>query len=146
MQLLRSHEELTYEVLDHSSDTELPIKLQQADALIVRTAKLSPEMLEKATRLRVVARHGVGYDNVPVDVLSRNKTPLATTGDANAVTVAEHAFYLILTLAKREENLTQPFGMETGNRVTLSRAQNYLERISYWWGLAASVEKSVNEL
>ena len=101
MQLLRSHEELTFEVLDHSSDTELPIKLQQADALIVRTAKLSPEMLEKATRLRVVARHGVGYDNVPVDVLSQNKTPLATTGDANAVTVAEHTFYLILTLAKR---------------------------------------------
>ena len=101
MQLLRSHEELTYEVLDQPSDTELPIKLQQADALILRTAKLSPEMLEKATRLRVVARHGVGYDNVPVDVLSRNKTPLATTGDANAVTVAEHAFYLILTLAKR---------------------------------------------
>ena len=101
MQLLRSHQELTYEVLDHSSDDELPIKLQQADALIVRTAKLSPEILKKATQLRVVARHGVGYDNVPVDVLSQNKTPLATTGDANAVTVAEHTFYLILTLAKR---------------------------------------------
>ena len=101
MQLLRSHQELTYEVLDHSSDNELPIKLQQADALIVRTAKLSPEILKKATQLRVVARHGVGYDNVPVDVLSQNKTPLATTGDANAVTVAEHTFYLILTLAKR---------------------------------------------
>ena len=50
-QLLRSHKELTYEVLDHSSDDELPIKLQQADALIVRTAKLSPEILKKATQL-----------------------------------------------------------------------------------------------
>ena len=47
MQLLRSHQELTYEVLDHSSDNELPIKLQQADALIVRTAKLSPEILKR---------------------------------------------------------------------------------------------------
>ena len=101
IQLLRSHEELTYEVLDQPSDTELPIKIQHADALIVRTAKLSSEVLKKATRLRVVARHGVGYDNIPVDVLSQNKTPLATTGDANAVTVAEHTFYLILTLAKR---------------------------------------------
>jgi D-3-phosphoglycerate dehydrogenase len=101
MQLLRSHTELTHEVLEKTTEEELLIKLQQADALIVRTAKLSAELLDTVTRLKIVARHGVGYDNVPVEVLSQKKIPLATTGNANAVTVAEHALYLILTLAKR---------------------------------------------
>ena len=101
MQLLRSHGELTHEVLENPSRKEISIKLAKADALIIRTTKLSADMIDKANQLQIVARHGVGYDNVPVDVLSRKKIPLATTGNANAITVAEHALYLILTLAKR---------------------------------------------
>ena len=101
MQLLRSHDELTHEVLEKPSQKEISIKLAKADALIIRTTKLSADLMDKANQLKIVARHGVGYDNVPVDVLSRKKIPLATTGNANAITVAEHALYLILTLAKR---------------------------------------------
>ena len=101
MQLLRSHDELTHEVLEKPSPKEISIKLAKADALIIRTTKLSADLMDKANQLKIVARHGVGYDNVPVDVLSRKKIPLATTGNANAITVAEHALYLILTLAKR---------------------------------------------
>ena len=101
MQLLRSHDELTHEVLEKPSQKEISIKLAKADALIIRTTKLSADMMDKANQLKIVARHGVGYDNIPVDVLSRKKIPLATTGNANAITVAEHALYLILTLAKR---------------------------------------------
>ncbi|HCV87032.1 MAG TPA: 3-phosphoglycerate dehydrogenase [Deltaproteobacteria bacterium] len=101
MQLLRSHDELTHEVLEKPSRREISIKLAKADALIIRTTELSADMMVKANQLKIVARHGVGYDNIPVDVLSRKKIPLATTGNANAITVAEHALYLILTLAKR---------------------------------------------
>ena len=101
MQLLRSHDELTHEVLEKPSQKEISIKLAKADALIIRTTKLSADMMDKANQLKIVARHGVGYDNIPVDVLSRKKIPLATTGNANAITVAEHALYFILTLAKR---------------------------------------------
>ena len=101
MQLLRSHDELTHEVLEKPSLKEISIKLAKADALIIRTTKLSADMMDKANQLKIVARHGVGYDNIPVDILSRKKIPLATTGNANAITVAEHALYLILTLAKR---------------------------------------------
>ncbi len=101
MQLLRSHDELTHEVLEKPSQKEISIKLAKADALIIRTTKLSADLMDKANQLKIVARHGVGYDNIPVDVLSRKKIPLATTGNANAITVAEHALYLILTLAKR---------------------------------------------
>jgi D-3-phosphoglycerate dehydrogenase len=101
MQLLRSYNELTHEVLEKPAGDEISSRLEQADALIVRTAQLSAELMDKGNQLKIVARHGVGYDNVPVGVLSRKKIPLATTGNANAVTVAEHALYLMLTLAKR---------------------------------------------
>jgi D-3-phosphoglycerate dehydrogenase len=44
---------------------------------------------------------GAGYDNFDVPALTRRRIPLATTGAANAPTVAEHALYLMLALAKR---------------------------------------------
>jgi len=52
-------------------------------------------------RASSVCRLGAGYDNFDVPALTRRAIPLATTGDANAGTVAEHALYLMLALAKR---------------------------------------------
>ncbi|MBT7204345.1 MAG: hydroxyacid dehydrogenase [Deltaproteobacteria bacterium] len=121
MQLLRSHNELTHEVLEKPARDEISSRLAQADALIVRTAQLSAEMMDKAHQLKIVARHGVGYDNVPVEVLSRKKIPLATTGNANAITVAEHALYLLLTLAKRGSDFDR--AMREGDWESRNRLQ-----------------------
>lgn len=51
--------------------------------------------------VRVVARHGVGYDAVDVAALTRHGIPLMVTGIANSPSVAEQALYFILALAKR---------------------------------------------
>ena len=51
-------------------------------------------------RLKVVSRHGVGYDNVPVDALTEKGVPLAVVGGIHSGTVAEHAMFLMLALAK----------------------------------------------
>ena len=75
--------------------------LPTADALIIRTATLPREALVNAPRLKVVARHGVGYDNVPVDALTAHGIPLALAIGANADSVAEHVLYLMLAIAKR---------------------------------------------
>ena len=72
-----------------------------AHAVIVRTARLDRAMIARANRLRIVARHGVGFDSVDVAALSERRVPLATVGDANARTVAEHTLYLMLAVAKR---------------------------------------------
>lgn len=74
--------------------------LPEADALLIRTANLPPEAIAVADRLKVVSRHGVGYDNVPVDALTAKGIPLALAVGSNADTVAEHAFYLMLAVAK----------------------------------------------
>ncbi len=75
--------------------------LPTADALLVRTALLPPEAIAIADRLKVVARHGVGYDNIPVDALTAKGIPLALAVGANADSVAEHVFYLALSIAKQ---------------------------------------------
>ena len=57
--------------------------------------------LDAGPNVRVVARHGVGYDMVDVAALTRRGVPLLVTGDANSPSVAEQALYFILALAKR---------------------------------------------
>jgi D-3-phosphoglycerate dehydrogenase len=57
--------------------------------------------LEASGDMKVVTRIGVGYDAVDVPALSRRKVPLMVAGTANSPSVAEHALFMMLTLAKR---------------------------------------------
>jgi D-3-phosphoglycerate dehydrogenase / 2-oxoglutarate reductase len=71
-----------------------------ADAILIRTSKLSREAIEGAQQLKVVARHGVGYDNIDVAALTAKGIPLALVGNVNSTSVAEHALFLILACMK----------------------------------------------
>src|SRR5215813_10688393 len=51
--------------------------------------------------LEVVARIGVGYDAIDVPALTARRVPLMLVGTANSTSVAEHAMFFMLTLAKR---------------------------------------------
>jgi D-3-phosphoglycerate dehydrogenase len=70
------------------------------DAVIVRTARLDAAVLERADRLRVIAKHGTGLDNVDVDAASRRGIVVCNTPDANARSVAEHALALLFGLRR----------------------------------------------
>src|SRR6202789_4498431 len=61
--------------------------------------------LEAAKDIKVVTRIGVGYDAVDVPALSRRKIPLMVVGIANSPSVAEQALFMMLTLAKRANEL-----------------------------------------
>jgi D-3-phosphoglycerate dehydrogenase len=91
--------------VDGARAADLPRLVADADALIVRTAAVGAATIAAARRLKVVARYGVGVDNIDVAALSARGIPLATVGDANAVPVAEHAFALLLAVAKRIPDL-----------------------------------------
>ena len=88
-----------FEVTDFSSDN-LIAKLQDVDGIALRTAKLTKDVLEKCHKLKIVSRHGVGYDNVDLNYLNEKKIALAITGTANAVTVAEHVMAMFLNVCK----------------------------------------------
>lgn len=57
--------------------------------------------LEASGDMKVVTRIGVGFDAVDVPALSKRRVPLMVAGTANSPSVAEHAIFMMLTLAKR---------------------------------------------
>ena len=71
------------------------------EGIAVRSARLTPRVLAAARDLRAVARHGVGFDNVHVPSLNERGIPLLLAVNANAVSVAEHTMFFMLSLAKR---------------------------------------------
>ena len=90
--------------LDHPGNPSpgtLAERLRHADGLIVRGTVVDRELVAKAKQLRVVCRHGVGYDLVDVAALSERGIAVMITPEANAASVAEHALMLMLTLARR---------------------------------------------
>lgn len=101
MAVIEAQPGVTFEVVEAPTADDLRAKLPGADALVIRTAPLPADAVEAAARLRVVARHGVGYDNIPLDALTARGIPLALVGSVNAVTVAEHALFMMFALAKQ---------------------------------------------
>ncbi|MGR4001393.1 MAG: hydroxyacid dehydrogenase [Alphaproteobacteria bacterium] len=75
--------------------------LYEADALLVRAQPVSAEMIEKAARLKIISRHGVGYDSVDLATLNARRIPLTIVGDVSSHAVAEHAMMLMLASARR---------------------------------------------
>ena len=71
------------------------------DAVILGVVPFTRRLIEAASRLKIVSRHGVGYDSVDVQALSEAGLPLSVVGIANSVTVAEHSLFFMLALAKR---------------------------------------------
>ena len=92
---------VTVRYIDEISEESYAPYIAEADALLIRTQPLSAETVAKAERLRIVSRHGVGYDAVDVAALTARSIPLAVCGDVNSYSVAEHACMMILACAKR---------------------------------------------
>lgn len=79
----------------------LTAAIQDADAVIIRSTQLPAEVFEHASRLRVIGRHGAGYDNIDVAAASELGIAVVNTPRSNTTSVAEFALTLILALAKR---------------------------------------------
>jgi D-3-phosphoglycerate dehydrogenase len=92
---------VTVEVLHDLSPASMAEALPRAEAIIVRIHPITREVVAQAPKLRIVARHGVGYDAVDVPALTERGIVLTITPDANAVSVAEHALMLMLACARR---------------------------------------------
>jgi len=77
-------------------------ELADADALIVRSAtKVTPELMAKGPRLRVVGRAGVGVDNIDLDEATKRGVLVMSTPGGSSVSVAEHTFALLLALVRQ---------------------------------------------
>jgi D-3-phosphoglycerate dehydrogenase len=70
------------------------------DAILARTAPFPAKVLEAGKKLKVISRHGVGYDNIDVAKATELGIWVTFAPESNANTVAEHAIGCILTLAR----------------------------------------------
>jgi D-3-phosphoglycerate dehydrogenase len=90
---------------------ELIACIGEYDGLAVRSAtKVTPEVLEAATNLKVVGRAGIGVDNINIDAASANGVVVMNTPYGNAITTAEHAIAMMFALARQiplADRLTQ---------------------------------------
>src|SRR5579862_6142628 len=84
-----------------SNPKEYAAHLADADALVVRSAvQVTPEVLAKAPKLRVIGRAGVGVDNVDLDAATAAGVLVMNTPGGNAVSVAEHSLAVMLAMAR----------------------------------------------
>ena len=93
----------TYANVDPTDRAALEAAMAQGEAIVVRATPINEDFLSISPKLSIVARHGVGYDQVDVPTLTKMGIPLTVTAYANALSVAEHAMMLMLNLAKQAQ-------------------------------------------
>ena len=99
--------------------------LEDVDGILLRTTRLDKEILQHCNNLKIISRHGVGYDNVDLDFLNQNKIALSITSTSNAVSVAEHVLSFFIYLTK---NLTLSDSLvKEGNFEKRSQLPNFFE-------------------
>jgi D-3-phosphoglycerate dehydrogenase len=87
--------------IDGANRDELLASLPQANAILIRSAtKIDSEALANAANLKIVARAGVGLDNVDVPAASANNTMVVNAPTSNIVSAAELAVSLLLATAR----------------------------------------------
>ncbi|UCF37191.1 MAG: phosphoglycerate dehydrogenase [Acidobacteriota bacterium] len=81
---------------------ELLKEVADAHALIVRSkTKVKPEVIAAAKNLRVVGRAGAGVDNIDLEAATRRGIVVMNTPGGNSVSAGEHAFALLISLARK---------------------------------------------
>jgi D-3-phosphoglycerate dehydrogenase len=115
LDLLGRTEGFTVEVVDEVSTESYAPRVGGADAVLIRTQPMPANVIAKAGRLKIVSRHGVGYDAVDVEALNRRGIPLAVVGDVNTRSVAEHTLTLMLMLALAKRTLAYDAAVRDGD-------------------------------
>ena len=97
---LKNNSAFEFEIIEDTSEDNLIKVLPNFDACTLRVSKLNEKILSNCKNLKVISRHGVGYDNIDLDYIKKNKITLLITATANAVAVAEHVIYMMLSISK----------------------------------------------
>ncbi len=100
IKLLQNNSEYKFEIVENTDINFLKNKIKDCDGISIRTANLSGEVIEAGDNLKIISRHGVGYDNIDLKASKKKNITLAITATANAVAVAEHVMFMILNISK----------------------------------------------
>ena len=91
-----------YEVIIGTGCDEETIKREAADcdAIIARTAKYPRSVIESANKLKIIARYGIGVDNIDIEAATQRGIWVTNSPRSSANAVAEHTMLMMLSCAK----------------------------------------------
>ena len=103
IQLLKNNSKFEFDVIENIDQDNIKSKIAECDGLSIRTAKLSSELINFSKKMKIISRHGVGYDNIDLKASKDKNITLAITATANAVAVSEHVMFMLLNISKRKD-------------------------------------------
>jgi D-3-phosphoglycerate dehydrogenase / 2-oxoglutarate reductase len=87
--------------VDVDGESDLAERIADYDAIVIRSAtKLGAELIDRAARLKVIGRAGVGVDNVDVEAATRRGIVVANAPESTVVSAAEHTVGLLVALSR----------------------------------------------
>ncbi|MDQ1318410.1 MAG: D-3-phosphoglycerate dehydrogenase / 2-oxoglutarate reductase [Candidatus Poribacteria bacterium] len=101
IEILENEDGITVDIETKLSQEELINRISDYDALIVRSAtRVTSEVIEATSKMKVIGRAGVGVDNVDVRSATRKGIIVANTPNANTISAAEHTITLLLAMSR----------------------------------------------
>ena len=100
LDLLKNNPNYEFKIIEDTSEQNLIKELPNFEACTLRVSKLNKKIMSNCKNLKVISRHGVGYDNVDLSYIKEKNISLLITATANAVAVAEHVIYMMLSISK----------------------------------------------
>ena len=100
LKLLENNSNYNYELIENTSEENLINKLPEFDGCTLRVSELNENILKHCPKLKVISRHGVGYNNIDTNFIKKNNITLLITNNANQISVAEHVMYMLLSISK----------------------------------------------
>lgn len=128
LELLEQARGLEVDYAPGLAPADLIDRIADAEGLVIRSGtKVTREVLERAGKLRVIGRAGIGVDNVDIPAATERGIVVVNTPSGNNVTTAEHAIALLVSLARHIPQATASMkagkwektaftGMELSNR------------------------------
>lgn len=100
-------------------DDELAQRIADYDGVVIRSAtQVTADLIERANRLKVIGRAGIGVDNIDVDAATKRGIVVANAPESNVVAAAEHTLALMLALCR---NVPQAHASLVGGKWERSR-------------------------
>lgn len=87
--------------LPNDSEQEIEKYIEDVDAVLLRTTNFRKPLIDQARKLKIIARHGVGFDQIDVDYAISKGIKVCYAPMSNINSVAEHTVMLMIALAKR---------------------------------------------
>ncbi|RKY33025.1 MAG: phosphoglycerate dehydrogenase [Candidatus Omnitrophota bacterium] len=101
LKILKEVKEFSVEVKTGLKPEELKNIIKDYNAILVRSAtKLNKEVIEAATKLKVIGRAGVGLDNVDLEAATQKGIIVMNTPAGNTISTAEHTMSMVLALSR----------------------------------------------